>query len=112
MNERWMDTLMKEKSSAATAEKLKKALARKQRLQSLRDYAHEGGSGLYQPPLWHKVQITTLRKKRRSRCGAGGVIPGTVADAGRDVIAGRTACGSNSAKTASTGATPTRRWSW
>ena len=62
MNEKRIATLMAEKSSASVAEKLKKALARKQQLQSLTDDVLSMNVS-YPPPLRHESQLTTLRKK-------------------------------------------------
>ena len=62
MNEKRTETLMAEKSSAVTAEKLKKALARKKQLHSLTDEVLSLSTS-YPPPLRHESQITTLRKK-------------------------------------------------
>ena len=62
MNEKRIATLMVEKSSASVAEKLKKALARKQQLQSLTDDVLSMNVS-YPPPLRHESQLTTLRKK-------------------------------------------------
>jgi plasmid maintenance system killer protein len=62
MNQKRVEALMKEKSTAAVAEKLKKALARKEQLQSLKD--EDVSSSLsYPPPLRHEAKITALRKK-------------------------------------------------
>mmetsp|Transcript_21478 Transcript_21478/g.46660 ORF Transcript_21478/g.46660 Transcript_21478/m.46660 type:complete len:603 (-) Transcript_21478:42-1850(-) len=63
MNETKIETLMSEKSSASVAEKLKKALARKQQLQSLSDDLLKMNSASYPPPLRHESQLTALRKK-------------------------------------------------
>jgi hypothetical protein len=62
MNQTRIATLMKEKNSAAVAEKLKKALARKEYLQSLSD-EKLSSSSTYPPPLRHEAKITPLRKK-------------------------------------------------
>jgi len=61
MNEKRIQTLMAEKSSASVAEKLKKAMTRKQQLQSSDDVLSMNVS--YPPPLRHESQLTTLRKK-------------------------------------------------
>ncbi|KAL7534263.1 hypothetical protein ACHAXR_006902 [Thalassiosira sp. AJA248-18] len=63
LNEKRIETLMKEDSSASVAEKLKKALARKQQLQTLSDEVLSMNSTSYPPPLRYESQITTLRKK-------------------------------------------------
>ena len=62
MNQKRVAALMKEKSTAAVAEKLKKALARKEHLQSLKDDDLSSLSS-YPPPLRHEAKITALRKK-------------------------------------------------
>jgi hypothetical protein len=62
MNQKRIAALMKEKSTAAVAEKLKKALARKEHLQSLKD-DDASLSSSYPPPLRHEAKITALRKK-------------------------------------------------
>eukprot|EP00574_Skeletonema_japonicum_P001346 CAMPEP_0201739054 /NCGR_PEP_ID=MMETSP0593-20130828/45570_1 /ASSEMBLY_ACC=CAM_ASM_000672 /TAXON_ID=267983 /ORGANISM="Skeletonema japonicum, Strain CCMP2506" /LENGTH=806 /DNA_ID=CAMNT_0048233293 /DNA_START=126 /DNA_END=2547 /DNA_ORIENTATION=+ len=62
MNQKRISVLTKQKSSAAVAEKLKKALARKERLQSLSD-EKLSSSSTYPPPLRHEAKITPLRKK-------------------------------------------------
>ena len=62
MNEKRIQTLMAEKSSASVAEKLKKAMTRKQQLQSLTDDVLSMNVS-YPPPLRHESQLTTLRKK-------------------------------------------------
>ncbi len=62
MNQTRIAALMKEKNSAAVAEKLKKALARKEYLQSLSD-EKLSSSSTYPPPLRHESKITPLRKK-------------------------------------------------
>ena len=62
MNEKRIATLMAEKSSASVAEKLKKALARKQQLQSLTDDVLSMNVS-YPPTLRHESKLTTLRKK-------------------------------------------------
>lgn len=58
MNENRIETLMNEKSSATTAEKLKKALARKKQLSSLKEDLLSDP-----PPLRYESQINALRKK-------------------------------------------------
>lgn len=63
MNEKRIETLMKEKSSATVAEKLKKALARKQQLKSLTDDVLSMNASSYPPPLRYEAQITAMRKK-------------------------------------------------
>src|SRR6056300_391346 len=65
MNQKRVEALMKEKSTAAVAEKLKKALARKEHLQSLKDDDLQSSSlsSSYPPPLRHEAKITALRKK-------------------------------------------------
>ena len=63
MNEKRIETLMAEKSSASVAEKLKKALTRKAQLQSLRDDVLSIHSTSYPPPLRHESKISALRKK-------------------------------------------------
>jgi hypothetical protein len=63
MNQTRIVTLMKEKSSAAVAEKLKKALARKEYLQRLTDEKLSSLSSTYPPPLRHEGKLTPLRKK-------------------------------------------------
>ena len=63
MNQKRVAVLMKEKSTAAVAEKLKKALARKEHLQSLKDDDVSSLSSSYPPPLRHEAKITALRKK-------------------------------------------------
>mmetsp|Transcript_12729 Transcript_12729/g.18264 ORF Transcript_12729/g.18264 Transcript_12729/m.18264 type:complete len:441 (+) Transcript_12729:120-1442(+) len=62
MNQTRISVLTKQKSSAAVAEKLKKALARKERLQSLSD-EKLSSSSTYPPPLRHEAKLTPLRKK-------------------------------------------------
>jgi len=62
MNEKRIQTLMAEKSSASVAEKLKKAMTRKQQLQSLTDDVLSMNVS-YPPPLRHESQLTALRKK-------------------------------------------------
>jgi hypothetical protein len=64
MNEKRIALLMSEKSSASVAEKLKKALIRKNQLQErLRDEVLAMHSSTYPPPLRHENKISTLRKK-------------------------------------------------
>ena len=63
MNQKRISALTKEKSTAAVAEKLKKALARKEYLQSLTDEKLSSLSSTYPPPLRHEAKITPLRKK-------------------------------------------------
>jgi len=63
MNQKRIAALMKEKNSAAVAEKLKRALARKEQLDSLKDYELSSSSSPYPPPLRHEAKITALRKK-------------------------------------------------
>ena len=63
MNQTRIASLMKEKSSAAVAEKLKKALARKEHLQRITDEKLSSLSSTYPPPLRHESKITPLRKK-------------------------------------------------
>jgi hypothetical protein len=63
MNEKRIDTLMAEKSSASVAEKLKRALTRKAQLQALRDDVLSIHSTSYPPPLRHESKISALRKK-------------------------------------------------
>ena len=63
MNERRIETLMNEKSSASVAEKLKKAMARKKTLQSLTGEVLAAESSSYPPPLRYEPQINALRKK-------------------------------------------------
>mmetsp|Transcript_35853 Transcript_35853/g.77327 ORF Transcript_35853/g.77327 Transcript_35853/m.77327 type:complete len:609 (+) Transcript_35853:129-1955(+) len=58
MNEKRIENLLKEKSSASVMEKLKKAMARKQQLKSIRDDTLEEG-----PALRYESQLTVLRKK-------------------------------------------------
>lgn len=62
INEKRIKTLIAEKSSASVAEKLKKAMTRKQQLQSLTDDVLSMNTS-YPPPLRHESQLTTLRKK-------------------------------------------------
>eukprot|EP00986_Skeletonema_menzelii_P006848 scaffold2603_cov138-Skeletonema_menzelii.AAC.1 len=62
MNQKRIAALMKEKNSQAVAEKLKKALARKEYLQSISDEKLSSLS-TYPPPLRHEAKITSLRKK-------------------------------------------------
>lgn len=62
MNQKRLSKLMKEKNSAAVADKLKKALARKEYLQSLTD-EKLSSSSTYPPALRHEAKITSLRKK-------------------------------------------------
>ncbi|KAL7552287.1 hypothetical protein ACHAWF_017789, partial [Thalassiosira exigua] len=61
-NEGRIEHLTREKSTAAVAEKLKKALGRKRQLQSLTDGALSTSTS-YPPPLRHEAQISSLRKK-------------------------------------------------
>ena len=63
MNQKRVAALMKEKNSAAVAGKLKKALARKEHLQSLTDEKLSALSSTYPPPLRHESKLTPLRKK-------------------------------------------------
>mmetsp|Transcript_7446 Transcript_7446/g.16252 ORF Transcript_7446/g.16252 Transcript_7446/m.16252 type:complete len:615 (+) Transcript_7446:79-1923(+) len=63
MNEKRIETLMNEKSTASVAEKLKKALARKQQLSSLTSEVLSVASSTYPPPLRYESQLNTLRKK-------------------------------------------------
>jgi hypothetical protein len=63
MNQKRIATLMKEKNSTAVAAKLKKALARKEYLQSLTDEKLSSLSSTYPPPLRHEGKLTPLRKK-------------------------------------------------
>eukprot|EP00580_Thalassiosira_gravida_P010355 CAMPEP_0201644480 /NCGR_PEP_ID=MMETSP0493-20130528/30282_1 /ASSEMBLY_ACC=CAM_ASM_000838 /TAXON_ID=420259 /ORGANISM="Thalassiosira gravida, Strain GMp14c1" /LENGTH=606 /DNA_ID=CAMNT_0048119181 /DNA_START=27 /DNA_END=1847 /DNA_ORIENTATION=- len=58
MNENKIENLLKQKSSASVMEKLKKAMARKLQLKSIRDDALEEG-----PALRYESQLTVLRKK-------------------------------------------------
>eukprot|EP01082_Thalassiosira_pseudonana_P015994 g13619.t1 g13619 contig9:69881-71674(-) len=62
LNENRIKTLMNEKNSASVAEQLKKALARKEQLQSLTDDMLRMTAS-YPPPLRYESQINTLRKK-------------------------------------------------
>ena len=64
LNENRINTLMSEKSSAATAERLKKALARKQQLQKISPVNSEQ----YPPPLRYEANIRALRKKVMPLC--------------------------------------------
>ena len=64
LNEGRIQSLMSEKSSAATAERLKKALARKQQLQTISPVESEQ----YPPPLRYEATIRTLRKKVTPLC--------------------------------------------
>ena len=63
MNEKRIETLMAEKSSASVAEKLKRALTRKAQLQTLRDDLLSMHSTSFPPPLRHESKISALRKK-------------------------------------------------
>jgi len=63
MNQKRIAALMKEKNSQAVAEKLKKALARKEYLQSISDEKLSSLSSTYPPPLRHEAKINPLRKK-------------------------------------------------
>jgi hypothetical protein len=63
MNEKRIEALMAEKSSALVAEKLKKAFSRKVQLQKLCDEVLSMHSTSYPPPLRHESKISALRKK-------------------------------------------------
>mmetsp|Transcript_25195 Transcript_25195/g.59948 ORF Transcript_25195/g.59948 Transcript_25195/m.59948 type:complete len:688 (+) Transcript_25195:249-2312(+) len=64
LNENRIKALMSEKSSATTAERLKKALARKQQLQKISPVDSEQ----YPPPLRYEANIRALRKKVMPLC--------------------------------------------